>query len=158
MSPGSASPLFRSPFLHLETRCHPSCVPTLKLWSFDDVFAGYPQCLPWLSPAGCPGGMAASQGMSIWSWQYFCRPCRSLTQEPGLVATAAKPRALPVPSRCQEEHGGHGTSHFWLETDNGNGHLGGFEWLVNRGKSRFIFHLSVLSLVFLLVQIVLCCF
>lgn len=26
--------------------------------------------------------------------------------------------------------------------DNGNGHLGGFEWLVNRNKNRLVFHLS----------------
>lgn len=25
---------------------------------------------------------------------------------------------------------------------NGNGHLGGFEWLVNRNKKRLVFHLS----------------
>lgn len=30
----------------------------------------------------------------------------------------------------------------WLEIDNGNGHLGGFEWLVNRNKNRLVFHLS----------------
>ena len=101
-----------------------------------------PDGLPWLSWTSCPGETTASQRMSIWSWQDFCRPCSSLAQEPGPLATAAKPRVLPVLSRCREEQRERGPGGVWLETDNGNGHLRGFEWLVNRNKNRLVFHLS----------------
>lgn len=46
-------------------------------------------------------------------------------------------------SRGREEQRERGPGGIWLETDNGNGHLRGFEWLVNRNKNRLVFHLSI---------------
>ena len=139
--------------VHQETSYHPSCLLGLKKTLIMMPLLGItlpcpgkphrnPDGLPWLSWTSCPGETTASQRMSIWSWQDFCRPCSSLAQEPGPLATAAKPRVLTVLSRCREEQRERGPGGVWLETDNGNGHLRGFEWLVNRNKNRLVFHLS----------------
>lgn len=103
------------PVVLRDTSYHPSCLLGLKKTLMMTPLLGItlpcpgkphrnPDGLPWLSRASCPDEMkTASQRMSTWSWQEFCRPCSSLAQEPGPLATAAKPRVLPVLSRRKEE-------------------------------------------------------
>lgn len=67
--------------------------------------------------------------MSIWSWQDFCRPCSSLAQEPGPLATAAKPRVLPVLVDAERSRENVGLGVWLGEIGNGNGHLGGLSGL-----------------------------
>ena len=102
------------PVVHQETSYHLNCLLDLKKTLMMTALLGItlpcprkphrnPDGLPWLSRASCPGETTASQRMSTWSRQELCRPCSSLTQEPGPLAPAAKPRVLPVLPRRKEE-------------------------------------------------------